>query len=106
METPVRKLSLRTVEDKELRQDLQSFQEKALELGASTAEVIPASEVVVQERVWMKCLVPRCGSAGLSPNCPPNTPQPVWTVPEPLPLEAIRPKGAFSSTSDTLPSFR
>ena len=29
-----------------------------------------------------------------------------WTVPEPLPLEAISPKGAFSSTSDTLPSFR
>ena len=76
MGTQTRRLSLRTVKDKELRQDLLGFQEKALELGASAAEVVAAADVVVQERVWMKCLVPRCGSAGLSPNCPPNTPQP------------------------------
>ena len=71
-----RKPSLRTAKYEELRQDLLDFQEKALEFGASAAEVIPASHVVVQERVWMKCLVPRCDEAGLSPYCPPNTPQP------------------------------
>ncbi len=76
MGTQVRTPSSRTVKDEELRQDLLSFRAKALELGASAAEVIPASYVVVQERVWMKCLVPRCGSAGLSPYCPPNSPQP------------------------------
>ena len=76
METPTRKPSLRTAKYEELRQDLQDFCEKALELGASAAEVIPASQVLVQERVWMKCLVPRCGGAGNSPYCPPNSPQP------------------------------
>ncbi len=71
-----RRPSLRTVKYEDLRRDLLDFRGKALELGASAAEIIPASEVVVQERVWMKCLVPRCGGAGLSVYCPPNTPQP------------------------------
>lgn len=71
-----RRPSLRAVKHEDLRRDLLDFREKALELGASAAEVIPASEVVVQERVWMKCLVPRCGGAGLSVYCPPNTPPP------------------------------
>ena len=76
MDTPARKLSVRTVDESVLKQDLQSLCEKAVQLGAAAAEIIPASDVVVEERVWMKCLVPRCGSAGLSPNCPPNSPKP------------------------------
>ena len=76
METQTRKPSLRTAKYEELRQDLISFREKAIELGASAAKIIPTSYVVVQERVWMKCLVPRCRGAGNSPYCPPNTPQP------------------------------
>lgn len=76
METQARKPSLRTAKYEELRQYLLSFREKALELGASAAEVIPASYVVAQERVWMKCLLPRCEDAGNSPYCPPNSPQP------------------------------
>ena len=71
-----RKPSLRTAKEEELRQDLEHFREKALEFGASAAEVIPASHVVVQERVWLKCLVPLCPAAGKTPYCPPNTPQP------------------------------
>ncbi len=74
--TQARKPSLRIIECEELSRDLLGFREKALELGASAAEVIPASCVVVQERVWMKCLVPRCEAAGRTPYCPPNTPQP------------------------------
>jgi predicted metal-binding protein len=61
---------------KEPDQDLICLRDKALELGASAAEVIPASYVLVQERVWMKCLVPRCPRAGQSPYCPPNSPKP------------------------------
>ena len=76
METQMRRPSLRTLGYEELYPDLLSCREKALELGASAAEVIPASYVVVQERVWMKCLVPRCGQAGNNPYCPPYTPQP------------------------------
>jgi predicted metal-binding protein len=71
-----RKPSLRTVAEDELYHDLERFRQKALEFGASAAEVIPASDVVVQERVWLKCLVPLCHMAGTNPNCPPNTPQP------------------------------
>lgn len=72
----IRRPSSRTVKKGILKKDLISFREKALELGASAAQVIPSSYVVVQERVWMKCLVPRCPTAGLTPHCPPNSPQP------------------------------
>ncbi|MDH5696294.1 MAG: DUF2284 domain-containing protein [Dehalococcoidia bacterium] len=71
-----RKPSSRAVKEEKLHHDLERFRQKALEFGASAAEVIPASHVVVQERVWLKCLVPRCHMAGTSPYCPPNTPQP------------------------------
>lgn len=71
-----RKPSLRTVRNQELQQDLIYIREKALELGATEAAIIPATYVVMEERVWLKCLVPRCGGAGLSVNCPPNTPKP------------------------------
>jgi predicted metal-binding protein len=71
-----RKPSLRTLKEEELKRDLENFRQKALELGASAAEVIPASQVLVQERVWLKCLVPLCNMAGTNPNCPPNSPQP------------------------------
>ncbi len=73
-----RKPSLRTAKEEALRKDLERFREKALEFGASAAEVIPASYVVVEERVWMKCLVPRCPALqnGGTPYCPPHTPQP------------------------------
>ena len=73
-----RRPSCRTVRDEDLHKDLERFRAKALELGASAAEVIPTSYVVVEERVWMKCLVPRCFGIrdGGSPYCPPHTPHP------------------------------
>lgn len=72
----LRQPSLRTVKEAKLQRDLERFKQKALELGASAAEIIPASQVTVQERVWLKCLVPLCHMAGTNPYCPPNTPQP------------------------------
>ncbi|MDO8687262.1 MAG: DUF2284 domain-containing protein [Dehalococcoidales bacterium] len=36
---------------------------------------MPASSVLVEERVRMKCFVPRCRSLGSTPYCPPNTPE-------------------------------
>lgn len=73
-----RRPSSRAIKDEEIRQDLERFKEKALELGASAAEVIPASYVLVEERVRMKCLIPRCGALrdGGTPYCPPHTPEP------------------------------
>ena len=46
----------KTVSDEALRADLERYRRKALELGAADAKVIPASWVVVDERVRMKCL--------------------------------------------------
>jgi len=75
----IRKVSIRPfatkVPEETLIADLKSFREKALELGAAAAEIIPASQIVVDERVRLKCVVPRCLRAGETPNCPPYTPE-------------------------------
>jgi len=61
---------------KQLRIDSEKYRLKALELGASDAKIIPASKVVVDERVRLKCAVPRCHLYGESANCPPYTLKP------------------------------
>ena len=60
------------VSDTALRADLERYQEMALKLGASDAVIIPTEWISVDERVRLKCLVPRCLRAGETPNCPPN----------------------------------
>jgi predicted metal-binding protein len=45
----------------------------ALELGAKDAKVIPASKVVVEDRVVLKCKV-GCNNYGKTLACPPYTP--------------------------------
>ncbi len=62
------------VSDRTLLKNLGSLRQKALDLGASGAEIIQAAQVVVDERVRLKCLIPRCLRAGETPNCPPNAP--------------------------------
>ena len=63
------------VPEERLMTDLETFREKALELGAAAAEKIRASQIVVDERVRLKCTVPRCLRAGETPNCPPYAPE-------------------------------
>ncbi len=63
------------VPEERLMTDLETFREKALELGAAAAEKIWASQIVVDERVRLKCTVPRCLRAGETPNCPPYAPE-------------------------------
>lgn len=53
---------------------LERYRKLALEAGASAAVIIPASDAIVDERVRLKCLVPRCLRAGETPNCPPHAP--------------------------------
>ena len=57
-----------------LKKDLEDFRQRALEMGASMAEIIPAGWVVVDERVRLKCSVPLCGYFGKNAHCPPNGP--------------------------------
>lgn len=62
------------VNEETLRADLERYRQMALDLGASGATIIPASWVNIDERVRLKCTVPRCIRAGASPNCPPYGP--------------------------------
>lgn len=64
----------RGVDEEALQVDLVRYRQMALDLGASAAEIIPASDVVIDERVRLKCTVPRCIRAGETPNCPPYAP--------------------------------
>jgi predicted metal-binding protein len=57
-----------------LMADLALYHKLALDWGASEAAIIPASDVTIDERVRLKCTVPRCLRAGESPNCPPHAP--------------------------------
>jgi predicted metal-binding protein len=63
-----------TVGEETLHADLERYRQLAIGTGASAAVIIPAQDVVVDERVRLKCLVPRCLRAGETPNCPPNAP--------------------------------
>ena len=63
------------VGEETLMADLETLRRKALELGAAAAEIIPTSKIVVDERVRLKCIVPRCLRAGETPNCPPYVPE-------------------------------
>jgi predicted metal-binding protein len=51
--------------------DLQAWCDRALELGADRATVVPAESVVVAEWVRMKCLY-GCDEPGLARTCPPD----------------------------------
>src|SRR5208283_377712 len=60
----------------QLSADLERYRQKALELGASQAKIIRAEEIPVDERIPMKCQVPRCAGYGAGAQCPPNTMKP------------------------------
>lgn len=62
------------ISEEDLRADLERYRELALKLGASQAAIIPASWVTIDERVRLKCVVPRCQRAGETVNCPPYAP--------------------------------
>jgi len=53
--------------------------DKAHELGADRAAPLPATSVVVDERVRLKCRIPRCSSYGRNLMCPPHVPGPEET---------------------------
>src|SRR4030042_144978 len=48
------------------------FIEVALKAGATTARIIPAKRVEIDERVRLKCEVPRCAGYGQFLTCPPH----------------------------------
>lgn len=64
----------KVVREKTLKADLERYRSLAIDYGASDAAIVPASHINVDERVRLKCTIPRCPRAGESPNCPPYTP--------------------------------
>ena len=46
----------------------------AMERGATEAKIIPVHEIVLDERVILKCQVPLCNEYGNHLLCPPNSP--------------------------------
>jgi predicted metal-binding protein len=61
---------------KTLEEDLVKYREKAIELGASQAKIVLAEEIPVDERVTLKCRIPRCFGYGAGAHCPPNALKP------------------------------
>jgi predicted metal-binding protein len=57
-----------------LDEDVRRYCELAVSLGASESKVIPASAVVVDDRVSLKCAVPKCFGYNTCANCPPHSP--------------------------------
>ena len=56
--------------------DAATYARLALELGANAAQVIQTAQIVIDERVTMKCAVPKCFGYGTCANCPPHAPRP------------------------------
>lgn len=54
--------------------DLERYRLMAIELGAGDAKVIENDQVIVEERVRGKCVIPKCGYYGTNINCPPYSP--------------------------------
>ena len=59
--------------------DAERYAALALELGADAAAVVAASSVAVDDRVALKCAVPKCFGYGACANCPPHSPSPEQT---------------------------
>jgi len=55
---------------------LETYREKAIELGATRAAIVKVEEIPVDERVTLKCQIPRCFGYGAGAHCPPNTLKP------------------------------
>jgi predicted metal-binding protein len=72
---PSRRIALE-IPSETLTEDLKNLKQKALDMGASMVEIIPAEWVEIDERVRLKCMVPMCPHYGKSPYCPPNSPDP------------------------------
>lgn len=60
----------------ELAADLQRYVQEALDGGAVHAAVVPIEDIPVDDRVVLKCRIPRCFGYGVSANCPPHAPTP------------------------------
>ena len=71
----IKKITVNRAEE-HLQKDLEKYREKAIELGATHAKVIGTDEIWVDDRVTLKCQIPRCFGYGVCAHCPPHTLKP------------------------------
>jgi predicted metal-binding protein len=71
----VEKITVDMHEDR-LQQDLERYRDLALSMGATQAKIIKAADIPVDERIPLKCQIPRCFGYGAGAQCPPNTLKP------------------------------
>jgi predicted metal-binding protein len=75
MDKKVQKITV-DMNEARLPEDLERYRRKALELGATQAVIVKAEDIPVDERVTLKCRIPRCFGYGASAHCPPNALKP------------------------------
>lgn len=61
--------------EREILDDLERYRELALSLGASEAKIIGAHEIIIDPRVRLKCMYPKCRWFGTNAHCPPHAPE-------------------------------
>jgi len=66
----VRKI-VEKIPDELLWQDLERYRQRAIELGATDAKIISADMILIDERVRIKCIYPKCPNYGTNVHCPP-----------------------------------
>ena len=57
----------------QLKERLDSYLKLAYDSGISEAAIVPTDQIVIDERVRMKCRFPLCHEYGYCMNCPPNS---------------------------------
>ena len=55
-----------------LKKNFEALRQLALDLGANDSVIIPTSEVIVDPRVRLKCIIPKCYISGNCNHCPPH----------------------------------
>lgn len=63
----------REIEEVRLKEDLPRYVALAKELGATDAAIVDRDGWFIDQRVTLKCTVPRCPSYGTCGNCPPHS---------------------------------
>jgi predicted metal-binding protein len=66
-------------DEEQLRVDVERYCTRATELGAADARVVRAVDVPIDERVALKCSIPKCFGYGTCANCPPHSLSPEET---------------------------
>lgn len=55
-----------------MKSNFELLQKEALKIGADRAVILPVSDVLLDPRVRLKCMIPKCYMSGSCGHCPPH----------------------------------